>query len=210
MKKQILTALMLAGAATVQAAVITPDTATASSEFSTQYRALYTIDGSGIAGPVTPSSLHGNYAVNNHWTTDGTAPLDEFINWGFNTPQTLGTIYIWNHRSNIIANNPGYDVTLFDLTLFDSSNNILLFLDNVALLPDTDAAQTIAFTLTNNVSRVRLDVEQTQSSVNFTGLAEVRFDTTSVGGPSPVPEPSTYGMAAMALAALAWAKQRRA
>ncbi|MCC6540085.1 MAG: PEP-CTERM sorting domain-containing protein [Bryobacterales bacterium] len=209
MKKQILAALMLAGAATAQAAVITPDTASASSEFSTQYRALYTIDGSGFAGPVTPSSLHADYATNNHWTTDGTAPLDEFIDWGFNAPQTLGTIYIWNHRSNIIANNSGYEVTLFDLMLFDSANNILLNLDNVSLLPDTDASQAIAFTLTNNVSRVRLAVEQTQSSTNYTGLAEVRFDTTSVGASSPVPEPSTYGMAAVAMAVFGWARRRR-
>lgn len=199
--------LLLAAAA--QAAVITPDTATASSEFSTNYRAIYTIDGSGFTGPVTPTSLHDDYAVRNHWTTDGSAPLNEFIDWGFSTPQTLGTIYIWNHRSNNIANNSGYEVTLFDLTLFDSLNNVLLTLNDVALLPDTDAAQTIAFTLTNNVSRVRLDVEQTQSSTNYTGLAEVRFDTSSVGGPSDVPEPSTLGMAGLAAAGLALVRRRR-
>lgn len=185
-------------ATSLQAAMITPDTATASSDFGTtlNFAAINTINGSGLTGPITPASVHANYASGNHWTTDGTGPLDEWIEWGFNAPQTLGTIYIWNHRSNAIAANPGYEPVLFDLTLFDSSNNVLLFLNDVALLPDVATAQTISFALTGSVSRVRFDVEQTQSSTTYTGLAEVRFDSTGV---SAVPEPSTLSLLASGL-----------
>lgn len=181
-------------AASLQASsIVTPDTATASSDFGStlSYAAINTINGSGLTAPITPSLAHANYAAGNHWTTDGSSPLDEWIEWGFNTPQTLGTIYIWNHRSNNIAANPGYEPILFDLTLFDASNNVLLFLNNVALLPDVATAQAITFALTGNVSRVRFDVEQTQSSTTYTGLAEVRFDSTVV---STVPEPSTISL----------------
>lgn len=184
-------------APSLQAAIITPDTATASSQFGSgsSYAPINTINGSGLTAPITPSSLHANYASSsggNHWTTDGTNPLDEWIEWGFNTAQTIGGIYIWNHRSNNIANNSGYEPVLFDLTLYDGANNPLLTLNDVALLPDVASAQTISFALTSNVSRVRFDVEQTQSSRNYTGLAEVRFDTTSPA--SEVPEPTTVSL----------------
>lgn len=193
----------------LQASMITPDTATASSQFGSGsgYVAMNTINGSGLTGPITPSSTHATYASGNHWTTDGSSPLDEWIEWGFNTPQTLGAIYIWNHRSNGIANNAGYEPTLFDLTLYDAANNPLLTLNDVALLPDVATAQTISFTLTSNVSRVRFDVEQTQSSTNYTGLAEVRFDTTTGG--SEVPEPSTVSLIAGGLG-LGFLLRRRA
>jgi hypothetical protein len=199
--------LVLLMAVGLEAAIITPDTATASSQFNANFAAVNTINGSGLTAPITPSSVHANYANGNHWTTDGSNPTDEFIDWGFNTPQTIGTIYIWNHRSNSIAANSGYEPTLFDLILFDASNTVLLTLNNVALLPDVATAQTISFALTNNVSRVRFDVEQTQSSTNYTGLAEVRFDTTSVA--SQVPEPATVSLIAAGLG-LACVARRRA
>ena len=158
---------------------IQPDTAVASSEFSSSFQATYTIDGSGLSDPLLGSNaIHDPYSYDNHWTSArGTAPRDQLIDWGFNTPQNLDEIYIWNHQSTPgFANNPGYDVTLFDLTLFDAADNILLTLDDVALQPDTNAAQTFSFGQTvANVSRVRFEIEDVQSSTNYTGLAEVGF-----------------------------------
>ena len=158
--------------------IIQPDTAVASSEYSSSYQATNTIDGSGLSDPLLGSNtVHDLYRPGNHWTSAGTAPRDQLIDWGFNTPQNLDEIYIWNHQSTVgPAANPGYDVTLFDLTLFDAADNILLTLDDVALQPDTNAAQTFSFGQTvANVSRVRFEIEDVQSSTNYTGLAEVGF-----------------------------------
>ena len=158
---------------------IQPDTAVASSQYSRSYQATNTIDGSGLSDPLLGSNaIHDPYSYDNHWTSArGTAPRDQLIDWGFNTPQNLDEIYIWNHQSNPgIADNPGYEVTLFDLTLFDAADNILLTLDDVALQPDTNAAQTFSFGQTvANVSRVRFEIEDVQSSTTYTGLAEVGF-----------------------------------
>ena len=159
--------------------IIQPDTAVASSEYSSSYQATNTIDGSGLSDPLLGSNaIHDPYSYDNHWTSArGTAPRDQLIDWGFNTPQNLDQMYIWNHQSTVgPAANPGYDVTLFDLTLFDAADNILLTLDDVALQPDTNAAQTFSFGQTvANVSRVRFEIEDVQSSTNYTGLAEVGF-----------------------------------
>ncbi|MDE5088136.1 MAG: PEP-CTERM sorting domain-containing protein [Trichodesmium sp. St15_bin1_1] len=174
----------------VSAAFIQPDTATASSEYSSNFLAEYTIDGSGLPVGFDQNDLHGPYTFgNNHWTSaSGTTPTDQFIEWGFDNPQTLGTIYIWNHQSTKPpANNRGYDVTLFDLTLFDESDNVLLSLNDVSLLPDSNEAQALLFgSVISNVSTVLFEIEAVQSSPNYTGLAEVGFDTTAVPEPSSI------------------------
>ena len=161
-----------------QAATFSADTATASSFFDGSYLPTNTINGSGLPGGFGPSDIHADYATNNHWTTaSGTDPLDQSIEWGFNTAQTLGGVYIWNHLSNIIASNSQYEPTLFDLTLKDSGGNTIFFFDDVSLTPDT-GGESESFTFDApvlNVSSVLFEVEQTQGSPNFTGLAEL-FD----------------------------------
>ena len=180
------------------AAFIRPDTATASSEFSSNFLAEYTIDGSRLPVGFDQNDLHGPYTFgNNHWTSASrTTPTDQFIEWGFDNPQTLGTIYIWNHQSTRPpANNTGYDVTLFDLTLFDDFDNVLYSSNNLQLAPNTYNAQVFSFgRAISNVSRVLFEIEAVQSSPNFTGLAEVGFDTTAV------PEPLTILGAGTAIA----------
>jgi hypothetical protein len=180
--------------ANANAVVIKPTGAVASSQFSSAYDPGNTIDGSGLTGLGTDiAEAHATYTTNNHWTTaNGTDPLTQWIDWTFSTPVTLGAAYIWNHRSNNIASNSGYEPTLFDLTLFNANGDVLLSLDNKALAPDTAFAQKIDFVLTANVARVRFDVEAVQSSPNYTGLAEVAFDTESAI--SAVPEPASWAM----------------
>lgn len=182
-----------------QAAVFKPTGAAASSIFDGNYVAENTIDASGLTGDGTDiAEAHDDYTAaggGNHWTTAfGTTPLTQWIDWTFTTPVTMGAAYIWNHQSDGgLANNAGYDVTLFDLTLFDASNNILLALDNQLLAPNSAFAQRIDFSLISNVSRVRFDIEAVQSSPDFTGLAEVAFDNQSFLAPA-VPEPASWLM----------------
>ena len=204
--------LLLAMGATARAEFIQPDTATASTEFTGIFdgRAIHTINGSGLPTNFTPADAHADYATANHWVTTGAgAPTNEFIIWGFSTPAALNTIYLWNHRSTLpTAANAGYDVVLFDLTLFNASNEVLLALNDVALAPDLATAQAISFGGTiSGVSSVRFDIEATQSSTDYTGLAEVGFNRVTV-----VPEPSATTALAGAVA-LVWvglSRRRRA
>ncbi len=195
MMKKIISAgvVALLASSAGQAVVIKPTGATASSEFSSAFGAARTIDGSGLTSPTAINEAHADYAFNNHWTTaSGTNPTAQFIDWTFAAPQTIGALYVWNHRSNIIAGNPGYEPTRFDLTIFDAGNNILLSLDNAVLAPDNAFAQRFDFAQLTNVARVRFDVEAVQSSPDFTGLAEVAFDTDSFA--AAVPEPASWAM----------------
>lgn len=184
-----------------RAGFIQPDTATASSEFSAGFDglAVNTINGSGLPSVFGPSDAHASYVSGNHWTTNsGTTPTSQSIDWGFTTPLALDTIYIWNHQSTVPpANNPGYDVTLFDLTVFDATNGVLLALTDIALAPDIATAQ--AFSLgeaISGVGRVRFNVKATQGSTTFTGLAEVGFNQVTA-----VPEPSSMALIVLGLAA---------
>lgn len=202
--------LMLAVPA--QATVINADTVSASSVFNSNYLAENTINGSGLGGAdlnvVDPTTIaHDDYAEGNHWTTSGSSPTDQWIRWAFDTDQTLGGIYVWNHRSNVISANSGYEPTLFDLTLYDSSDAVLLNLNNVALLPDTAVAQLIGFnTLVSGISSILFEIEAVQSSPSYTGLAEVRFETDLV---SSVPLPAALPLLAGALGALGLIGRRR-
>lgn len=201
-RSMIAMAVLALASVQAQATLFKPTGAVASSAFNaTSYGAVNTINGSGLSGGgLDTSAAHAAYASGsggNHWTTAaGTQPATQWIDWTFSTPVTMGAAWIWNHQSNGgLASNGGYDVTLFDLTLFDASDTILLSLDNQALLPDTAFAQRIDFGLTSNVSRVRFDIEAVQSSTSYTGLAEVAFDSQSyLPGTGAVPEPASWLM----------------
>ena len=212
----LLIATGLAFATPSHAMVVNADSASASSFYAAGYEPENTIDGSGL-GTVNwstdnPTAIsHGAYASgsDNHWTSGAsTNPLNQWITWSFNSAQTLGGIYIWNHQSSSgHASNSGYEPTLFDLTLYDSSNTAILFLNDVALLPDTAVAQLIGFnTLVSGISSIRFDVEATQSSPSYTGLAEVRFETDLV---SAVPLPAALPLLGCALGALGLFGRRR-
>ena len=203
----------LSGLHSVQAVLVAPDTATASSYFASdpsdfRFAPSNTIDGSGLPGGYGPTDAHADYAFDsgsrtgNHWTTSGQGnPTDEFITWSFNIPQTLDAIHIWNHRSTMPpAGNSEYDVTLFDLTVFDSTSNVLLTFNDMRLTPDTASGQTFSFgSALAAVSSIRFDIEATQGTPNFTGLAEVAFNTAAI------PEPSSFlclGLVALSFAGM--------
>lgn len=213
MKMAFTMAMSIATLAAVpsQAVVFKPDGAVASTQFSGSYLAINTINGSGLTGAGTDiNEAHDEYDQGNHWTTTNSNPLVQWIDWTFSSPVTMGAAYIWNHQSNGgLAANPGYEVTLFDLTLFDGSDNILLSLNDRSLQPDNAFAQRIDFALTSNVSRVRFDIEAVQSSPNFTGLAEVAFDTESYIN-SAIPEPASWLMLIAGFGLTGAAMRRRA
>lgn len=174
-----------------QAAFVVPDTVTASSAFSSDFAPDHTIDGSGLTIGYDATSTHAPYAAGNHWTTaDWALPLNSWIEWQFAAGQSLDSIHLWNHQSTVPPGSDTlYDVTLFDLIIYNSSNVMTLMLNDVALLPDQSGAQTIGFGgVLTDVSRVRFEIEAIQRGSNsgYTGLAEVGFNAASaVAAPAP-------------------------
>jgi hypothetical protein len=204
--------LLLALTAPAQAIVIQPNTAVASSQFSATYAATHTIDGSGLAGAVSTLPTHAVYSTasgGNHWTTaNGTNPLDASITWGFNSAQTLDTIYLWNHQSTTsLATNSGYDVGNFALTFYDSTNAVIGTYSNT-LAFDSNAAQAFSFTAIAGVSSVRFDVNSIQNPQSaYTGLAEVAFNSPAIANATP-DAASTAGLLGFSVLALAFISRR--
>jgi hypothetical protein len=177
--------LVVGATSTASGDLILASTASASSEFSSGYVAENTINGSGLPAGFNETDIHSTYESGNHWTTNGSDPQEAWILWGFDSAQSLNGMFVWNHLSNNIASNAGYEPVLADLTLLDSGDNVLLFLDDFSLTPDTaGAAEFVSFGASfDNISSVLFEVEAVQSSNNFTGLAEVAFQA--------VPEPNS-------------------
>lgn len=196
------TLLAVAASASIASAqLFQPDSATATSEFSGAYDIGNTIDGSGLPAGFTPASIHATYVTNNHWTTQaGALALDNAkASFFFDSPVTIGTFHMWNHLSNGVASDPGYAVTRFNLRLFDSANNELFSLLNQSATPNVAIAQSFLFAPVANVSRVDFRVLANNGSNNYTGLAEVAFES--------VPTPGA--LALMGFGGLLAARRRR-
>lgn len=196
---------LFSGAALSQAVFFQPDSATAMSEFSSSYDIGNAIDGSGLPVGFGPTDSHGTYIQNNHWTTQANA-----INAGtakatfnFDNDVTIGTFYMWNHRSDGVASNGLYAVSLFDLVLKDQNGDVLYSLANVSAVANVATAQSFAFIPVSGVRSVDFTILANGQPTNnsYTGVAEVGFDTEGV------PEPATMiGI----VAALGFAARRRA
>jgi hypothetical protein len=210
-------ALLAFCASTQAAAVIQADTATASSSFNlTDYAPENTINGSGLQGAVGTLPNHDAYntvGAGNHWTTSSAGDvLDNWIQWGFSSAQTLNTIYLWNHQSNGgLANNAGYDVGNFSLTFMDAG---LTTIGNYSgtLAFDSAAAQSFNFGSVVGISFVRFDINSVQNpNTPYTGLAEVAFgNVTSTPPTHGVPDGgATVSLLLAGLAALGAISPRR-
>jgi hypothetical protein len=213
MKRLTTLAILITFSACAQAAVVQPDSATASSSAGSDYLPINTINGSGLAGPVSSLPNHEPYSnagTGNHWTSDGSGPTAEWIQWSFLSPQNLDTIYLWNHQSTTsLANNAFYDVTAFSLTFYNSSSVVLGTYSNT-LAVDSPAAQAFNFGYLAAVSSVRFDVDGTQGSTNYTGLAEVAFNTASAPSTGVPDAGATAPLLAGSMVMLvAWTKRRR-
>jgi hypothetical protein len=172
-------ALSLACVASASAEIFQPDGATAGSEFSSLYDIGNTRDGSGLPPRFTIFSPHATYTTNNHWTTKAGA-LQAGTAWAsftFTSERTIGTFHMWNHRSNGIAADPGYAVTLFDLKMYDVAGVLLFELLNQAAAPNVLEAQSFCFEPVDGVRRVDFIIRANNGSPNYTGLAEVAFDS---------------------------------
>lgn len=194
-------ALAAASASIASAQLFQPDSATATSEFSASYDIGNVIDGSGLPANFTPASVHSTYVQNNHWTTQAGAlnANNAAASFLFDNPVTIGTFHMWNHLSNGVASDPGYAVTRFDMRLFDSANNELFSLLNQAALPNVAIAQSYLFAPVANVSRVDFRILANNGSPNYTGVAEVAFES--------VPTPGA--LALMGLGGLVATRRRR-
>ncbi len=209
--------VLLALCATARAVVIQANTAVASSFFSSDYRPENTINGSGLLGALSTlpnHDIYSNAGTGNHWTTAAsTVPTDAFITWGFTSPQTLDTIYLWNHQSTTsLAANAGYDVGNFALTFYNSSSAVIGTYSGT-LAFDSNAAQAFNFGSISGISSVRFDVNSIQNtatsgSTRYTGLAEVAFNTTTIN-PSNTPDAaSTAALLGLSVLALGFFSRR--
>jgi hypothetical protein len=180
MRGRVQLAVIAAGScvAVAQAQFVRPNGAAATSEFSSLYTAGNAINGSGLPVGFGPNSAHADYATNNHWTTATNQTIGQSATFTFTTPRTLGAFHMWAHRSNNIASNPDYEVTLFDLVFRNSASSTIATFSNVSALPNVAVAQTYALPRIDNVASVQFIVRATVNGNTspFTGLAEVAFD----------------------------------
>ncbi len=156
-----------------------PDSASATSVFSSGYVVANAINGTGLPAGFGPLSSHANYASGNHWTTANGRTIGESATFSFTTPKTVGGFYMWAHRSNGVASNPNYAVTRFDLVFRDAAGATLANLTDLVGLPNIPIAQTYTFNQVSNVSSIQFIVRATlNNNVSpYTGLAEVAFDS---------------------------------
>lgn len=192
-------------ASTSQAAMFNADSAVAGSQHSSSYDILNAIDGSGLPAIFDASTPHAVYAVNNHWTAASGSILNNtaWAEFSFNSDVTMGTFYMWNHQSNGVASNPDYDVTLFNLRLYDATDTEVFALLNQSAQEDIEIAQIFSFGPVTGVRKARFEIlaNARPNNDSWTGVAEVRFDTEAV------PEPAT--MAILGLGAAALLRRRR-
>lgn len=192
-KKTIIAAGLFVSASIAQAALIQPDSATASSEFSGSFDIGNAIDGSGLPANFTVLDGHANYGAHNHWTTQANqVPNNSYATFMFDNPQTLYSFNLWNHRSNVIASNSEYAVTDFTLIFKDSSGATLLTLSNLTALAGIAEAQNYNFAAVSGVSAIdfiinsNLRFDNGNASPNYTGVAEVAFNGTVVPVPAAI------------------------
>lgn len=183
---------------TGHAQLFQPDSGVASSTFSGSYDIGNTIDGSGLPAGFGPESAHANYAANNHWTTARRPATPVTGDFFFDAPVTIGTLHLWNHRSNAIADDPFYAVKTFDLVFFDAADAPLGSISGLSAERNVAIAQSYAFAPVEGVSRVQFTIVENHGSVLY-GFAEIAFES--------IPSPSAA--AVLGLSGLVLTRRRR-
>lgn len=160
----------------IEVELITPDSATASSEWSSSYAVEHTIDGSGLPAGFGPDAEHADYAQGNHWTTGDGDVEGAWARYVFDAPQSMDTFLMWNHRSTTsLAFSENYPVTRFDLVLYDGDDEVLLELSGQDADPRVAHAQSYSFDPVDGVAAAEFTVLSNAGEPRVTGLAEVRF-----------------------------------
>lgn len=168
--------LVALAAGTAHAQLFQPDSAVASSEFSSSYDIGNTIDGSGLPAVFSFNTPHATYVQNNHWTTRSN-PTDVNAVFSFDEPKMIAQFFLWNHRSNGVAADPFYAVQRFSLTFFDPSGGELGSVENLSAEANVARAQLFSFDAFDNVGSVRVDILENNGS-QYWGFAEVAFSPT--------------------------------
>jgi hypothetical protein len=163
-------------APTAAAQLFSPDSATASSQFSGSYDIGNAIDSSGFPAVCSFNTPHATYTTNNHWTT-AAFPTNPNATLSFDEPKQLRQFYLWNHRSNGVASDPNYAIKRFNLVFLDASGSEISRIDDLAANQGVSIAQIYTFDAVDNVTSVRVEIVENYGSRYF-GFAEVAFSTT--------------------------------
>ena len=155
--------------------LIQPDSASATSEFSSSFDIGNTIDGSGLPINFSSSDAHADYTGDNHWTTASGQGVGAIATFVFDEAATLDAFALWNHRSNNIAFDPFYAVTQFDLVFKDINGTELLSLPDQVAVGNTATAQIYEFEPVVGVRSVEFTIDANEGS-RFSGVAEVAFN----------------------------------
>lgn len=153
-----------------------PDSAVASSEFSSSYDIGNTIDASGLPEVFSFNTPHATYAGNNHWTTRSN-PVNPNATFFFNEAKTIRQFFLWNHRSNGVAADPNYAVKRFSLTFFDGDGNQVGAVEDLPAQQHVARAQLYDFDAVEGVRSVRVNILENYGS-QYWGFAEVAFSST--------------------------------
>lgn len=200
-------------AAQTQAAIITPTSVTASSEFAA---AGNLINGSGLSGVgAVETQLHDNNE-NNMWQTFAASAVGETAIFTLDQNYDLSSALLWQYNGLNGFGLEELDRELDEISLAVDDNLVGPFtsIGNLNLAPALDQtavgfnepAQVFALAGASNVRRVQLTIVSVQGGVDdgTAGLSEVRF-----AGTVTVPEPTTFALAAVGLLSVPWLTRRK-
>jgi len=176
------------------AAIIAPESATASSSFAIPASAL--IDGGGLdgIGPVE-DQRHFN-DENQMWLAGtGSQAQDEFLDFTLDQNYDLSSAILWQYNVGFDAfgnNNSLRGIDEFEVLTspdlaspFSSVGTFNLAIATDPLDPSGEPSQTFALVGATNVRRVRIDINSALGGATqeFVGLSEIRFDGVALPPP---------------------------
>lgn len=163
------------------AEVITPVSATASSEFNATNGAASNLLGPGFTAldPIeTSTHANGGWGTSAHWFSTGADKATPHVDFDLGGTFTVGAAHIWNYNGNPDLSWGVKDFTLIfsQDAIFGNGDDTAQSFTGMALAPGTTTYTGELFTLTPEVgvTNIRLQVD-TPNGGSFTGLSEVRF-----------------------------------